>query len=105
LGPHPLDGRPAPEAAAAGSSASSQQRQKPPAPKRRGIATLSSLGVGGHSHHADDDDEDDDSSDPNYRHPRDLFAGGEKSALAVQDPTPEGSNRKLINDIIKKAKS
>lgn len=36
--------------------------------------------------------------------PRDLFAGGEKSGLAVQDPTKRDP-KSLVNDILKKARS
>lgn len=41
------------------------------------------------------------------RNPRDLFAGGEKSGLAVQDPTNQGDGgpMKIINDILAKAKA
>ncbi|KAK4208872.1 UBX domain-containing protein 1 [Rhypophila decipiens] len=96
-GPRTLDGRPAPEYAGAKSSSS-----KKPA-KRTGLATLSSLG-GGHSHDDDDDDDDDDDEDER-RGPRDLFAGGEKSGLAVQDPSQRSNDpRKLVNDIVAKAK-
>ncbi|KAK1752932.1 hypothetical protein QBC47DRAFT_387388 [Echria macrotheca] len=99
-GPRTLDGRPAPQAA--GSSSSAKKSQKPP--KRTGLATLSSLG-GNHSHDEDDgDDEDDDEDD--RRGPRDLFAGGEKSGLAVQDPGQRSNDpRRLINDIVAKAKA
>lgn len=97
-GPRTLDGRPAPEYARASSSAASRPQ------KRTGLATLSSLG-GGHSHDDDDDDEDDDDDDER-RGPRDLFAGGEKSGLAVQDPSQRSSDpRRLVNDIVAKAKA
>ena len=97
-GPRTLDGRPAPEAAAASSSSANKPQ------KRTGLATLSSLG-GGHSHDDDDDDEDDDDEDER-RGPRDLFAGGEKSGLAVQDPAQRSSDpKKLINDIVAKARA
>lgn len=99
-GPRTLDGRPAPQYATASSSAAAKKPQK-----RTGLATLSSLG-GGHSHDDDDDDEDDDSDDEGRRGPRDLFAGGEKSGLAVQDPSQRPSDpRKIINDIVAKAKA
>ena len=81
-----------------------------PQPKRKGVATLGSLGGssgGGHSHpHDDDDDEDDEdyNDDDERRGPRDLFAGGEKSGLAVQDPA-QGGAKKIIQDIIAKAKA
>ncbi|KAK3685252.1 hypothetical protein B0T22DRAFT_517230 [Podospora appendiculata] len=99
-GPRTLDGRPAPQYAGTSSSAAAKKPQK-----RTGIATLGSLG-GGHSHDDDDDDDEDDDEDER-RAPRDLFAGGEKSGLAVQDPNdPRSSDpRKLINDIVAKAKA
>ncbi|SPO06086.1 related to potential regulatory subunit for Glc7p [Cephalotrichum gorgonifer] len=98
-GPRTLDGRPAPE--------DPSRRPKKPAQKhqpRRGVATLSSLGSGGHAHGSDDgDDEDEDSRDRG-----DLFAGGEKSGLAVKDPSKGGErgegSRGIINDILAKAR-
>ncbi|KAK4670000.1 protein phosphatase regulator [Podospora pseudopauciseta] len=97
-GPRTLDGRPAPEYAGTSSSTS----KKPV--KRRGLATLSSIGGG--RNQEDDDDDDDESDDDNRRGPRDLFAGGEKSGLAVQDPAQRSSDpRKLINDIVAKARA
>lgn len=95
-GPRTLDGRPAP--AAGGSSSRSSVAQ----PKRRGVATLGSLG-GGQSNQ--DHGHDDDSSDEDDRGRGNLFAGGEKSGLAVQDPSQEGGAKKLINDIIAKARA
>lgn len=65
---------------------------------------MSSLG-GGHNHD-DDDDDDDEDDDDERRGPRDLFAGGEKSGLAVQDPSQRSSDpRRLVNDIVAKAKA
>jgi UBX domain-containing protein 1 len=98
-GPRTLDGRPAPEYATATSSSAPKKPQK-----RTGLATLSSLG-GGHDH--DDSEEDEDYDDEDERRgPRDLFAGGEKSGLAVQDPAQRSSDpRRLINDIVAKARS
>ncbi|KAK3328161.1 hypothetical protein B0T19DRAFT_400948 [Cercophora scortea] len=99
-GPRTLDGRPAPQYAGMSSSSAAKKPQK-----RTGIATLGSMG-GGHDHDDDDDDEDDDDED-DRRAPRDLFAGGEKSGLAVQDPNdPRSSDpRRLINEIVAKAKA
>jgi hypothetical protein len=72
--------------------------------RHRGIATLSSLSSGGHGH-GDDEDDDDDSDAKNRG---DLFAGGEKSGLAVKDPTRGGErgegSRNIINDILAKAR-
>ncbi|KAK0720202.1 hypothetical protein B0H67DRAFT_552424 [Lasiosphaeris hirsuta] len=110
-GPRTLDGRPAPQYTSASSSSASKKPQK-----RTGVATLSSLGGGGggghghghgHSHDDDDDDDDEDYDDDDERNvPRDLFAGGEKSGLAVQDPSQRSSDpRRLINDIVAKAKA
>lgn len=54
-------------------------------PKKK-FATLGDLsgggGSSGHAGHGHDDDSDDSDYDPK----QDLFAGGEKSALAVQNP-------------------
>lgn len=112
-GPRTLDGRPAPEAS--GSSAAAKKPAAPPA-KQRGLRTLGDLAHGGHAGHGhaghghdhsdDDDDDSDDDFEDESRGPRDLFAGGEKSGLAVQDPAaqPHGP-KKLINDIIAKAKA
>lgn len=99
-GPRTLDGRPAPEYAAASSSSAAKKPQK-----RTGLATLSSIGGGnGQDDSEDDDDYDDD--DDERRGPRDLFAGGEKSGLAVQDPSQRSSDpRRMINDIVAKARS
>ncbi|AEO63053.1 uncharacterized protein THITE_2107893 [Thermothielavioides terrestris NRRL 8126] len=97
-GPRRLDGRPAPEYAATSSSAAKKPQ------KRTGLATLSSLGSGHDHDESDDDDYDDD--DDERRGPRDLFAGGEKSGLAVQDPAQRSSDpRRLIQDILAKARS
>ena len=97
-GPRTLDGRPAPQYAST-SSASTAKRPV----KRTGLATLGSLG-GGHGH--DDDDDSYSDSDDERKGPRDLFAGGEKSGLAVQDPSQRSSDpKKLINDIVAKAKA
>ncbi|TVY49348.1 UBX domain-containing protein [Lachnellula occidentalis] len=104
-GPRTLDGRPAP--ASIPTVASSSRAAAPP--KRGGIATLGSIGQssggGGHGHaHDDDDDSDDEDFNP-AEQPRDLFAGGEKSGLAVQDPNNRNDPRKVVNDILKKAKA
>ena len=94
-GPRTLDGRPAPEYAGA-APASSSSRPK----KRTGLATLSSLG-GGQS-----DEEEEGSDEDERRGPRDLFAGGEKSGLAVQDPAQRSADpRRLVNDLVAKAKA
>lgn len=100
-----MDGRPAPQSIpTVGSSSSSA-----PPKKKGGIATLGSISQGSSNPHAghghDDDDDDDDDDDPEEE-PRDLFAGGEKSGLAVQDPSSNRNDpRKVVNDILKKARA
>ena len=96
-GPRTLDGRPAPQYAQSSSSAPKKKTQK-----RTGLATLSSIGGG-----RDEDDDDDDEEEEEGRGPRDLFAGGEKSGLAVQDPSNREGNsdtRRLLHDILAKAR-
>ena len=104
-GPRTLDGRPAPQSIP---SVASNSRAAAPPRKAGGINTLGSISKAssGHGHAHDDDDDDDDDDDFTPDEPRDLFAGGEKSGLAVQDPN-RGSNdpRKVVNDIIKKARA
>lgn len=72
------------------------------------MATLSSLGGGPSHDHDEDDDDDDDDDESERKGPRDLFAGGEKSGLAVQDPARHSSSsdpKKVIKDILAKAKA
>ncbi|KAI5461676.1 hypothetical protein BGZ63DRAFT_404511 [Mariannaea sp. PMI_226] len=99
-GPRTLDGRPAPQSQSTKSTAGKSTAP----PKRRGIATLGSLGSGSH-HHGDDDDDDDFDDDEDDDGRGNLFAGGEKSGLAVQDPHQEGGSKKIISDIIAKARA
>lgn len=102
-GPRTLDGRPAPHS----SSSSSRVAKKPAAQaKKKGVATLGSLSGGSHQHD-DDDDDDDDFDDDEDENRGNLFAGGEKSGLAVQDPNPkqDGGPKKIINDILAKARA
>lgn len=94
-GPRTLDGRPVPQAIPTTSSSSSKRPEK-----KKGLATLSSLG-GGHAHGHDDDHDDDDDHDAAHR---DTYAGGEKSGLAVQDPNQRSDPRRIINDLLSKAK-
>lgn len=103
-GPRTLDGRPAPQSAQAPAAVSTSGLS------RRGVGgiqTLGSLGQAGGSHaghgHAHGDDEDDDSDYEPGEQPRDLFAGGEKSGLAVQDPARGNDPRKIVSDLLKKA--
>ena len=102
-----------PEAPAATSSApqpipTSSGMPPPPsatqAPKKK-FATLGDLSGGrgpGHAGHGhgDDDDDDDDDFEPSDDENQDLYAGGEKSGLAVENP---GAAEKLRKKIIKKA--
>lgn len=104
-GPRTLDGRPAP---ASIPTVAPTARSAPP-PKRGGIATLDSLNQAssgaGHGHAHDDDDDSDDEDFENEQ-PRDLFTGGEKSGLAVQDPSNKQNNpSRLVSDIMKKARA
>ncbi|KAI8625590.1 hypothetical protein F5Y19DRAFT_264059 [Xylariaceae sp. FL1651] len=94
-GPRTLDGRPAPQSIPTTSSSSKRPQ------KKKGLATLSSLGGGGTHDHDDDDSEDDDDDAAH----RDTYAGGEKSGLAVQDPSQRADPRRIINDLLSKAKS
>ncbi|KAI5844146.1 hypothetical protein BZA05DRAFT_448503 [Tricharina praecox] len=85
-------------AASAPSSSSAASRPKPKQSSGSGakIRTLGDLS-------ARDDDEDEEDEGPKKR---DLFAGGEKSGLAVQDPSNQGGGRAgvdLIQDILKRA--
>lgn len=102
-GPRTLGGAPAPPSAiptVSSSQPSAPSGQASGSAAKKKFATLKDLGndpghahsVGGHGHDDDDDDEDE---------PRDLFAGGEKSALAVQNP---GDPRNQVKDILNKAK-
>ncbi|KAF7563153.1 hypothetical protein G7046_g984 [Stylonectria norvegica] len=97
-GPRTLDGRPAPQ------SATTSRPSRKAAPKKKGIATLGSLASSSH-HHDDDDDDDDDHDDEDDDGRGNLFAGGEKSGLAVKDPDSESGPKKLISDILAKAKA
>ncbi|EGX87891.1 Cdc48-dependent protein degradation adaptor protein (Shp1), putative [Cordyceps militaris CM01] len=98
-GPRTLDGRPAPSSASRPAPSTTSQ------PKRKGVATLGSLHSSKQeSSHRDDDDDDDHTDDDDDESRGNLFAGGEKSALAVQDPSQENGPRKIISDILAKAK-
>ncbi|KAF6218845.1 hypothetical protein HO133_005388 [Letharia lupina] len=103
----------APEAPAVTSSApqpipASSSMPPPPSatqPPKKKFATLGDLsGGGGPSHaghgHGHDDEDDDDDFEPSDDDNPDLYAGGEKSGLAVENP---GTAEKLRKKIIKKA--
>ncbi|OTB00161.1 hypothetical protein M426DRAFT_324479 [Hypoxylon sp. CI-4A] len=92
-GPRTLDGRPAPQSIPTTSSSSKRQ------PKKKGLTTFSSLA--GSNAHDDDDDEDEENDDAH----RDTYAGGEKSGLAIQDPSQRPNHKQILNDILAKAKS
>jgi UBX domain-containing protein 1 len=102
-GPRTLDGRPAPEAARSSSQAT--RKSAPSQQRKTGIATLGSIGSSSHQHdHGNDDDDDSDPEDDDGR--GNLFAGGEKSGLAVQDPhQQEAGPKKIISDILAKARA
>jgi UBX domain-containing protein 1 len=51
------------------------------------------------NHDDDDDDEDEDA-----RRGAELFAGGHRSGLAVQNPDERGGNPGLVNDILDQAR-
>ncbi|TLD31099.1 hypothetical protein PspLS_02475 [Pyricularia sp. CBS 133598] len=87
-GPRTLDGRPVPYSS--GATASSSQAPK----KSTGGSKLRTLGD--LSAHDDEEHQDDEEKR------RSLFAGGEKSGLAVQDPSQ--APRDLVRDIIEKAR-
>lgn len=112
-GPRTLDGRPAPQQTPTGSLAArpslggSVPGRSAPQPKKKGIATLGSLGANSQQDDHDEDDDEDYDDDEEDEGRGNLFAGGEKSGLAVQDPSQqEGSrSKKIINDIVAKAKA
>ena len=93
-GARTLGGAPAPPSSipTVSSSRNKDASRQPPTNKK--FATLKDLNSeAAHSHNHDDDDEDEDG--------KDLYAGGEKSALAVQNP---GDPRKQVKDILNKAR-
>ena len=78
-------------------------------PPKKKFATLGDLGRGGGASHAghghsrgddDDDDDEDEDFEPSDDDNPDLYAGGEKSGLAVENPSAADKLRKKI---IKKA--
>ncbi|KAF2094384.1 SEP-domain-containing protein [Rhizodiscina lignyota] len=95
LGGEGVESRYVPGQPPAASSSSSRQPASR-APQRGGMRTLRDLqrsgDDSGHGHAHDEDDEDEKDQD--------LFAGGEKSGLAVQNPR---SSDDQVNDIIKRA--
>lgn len=102
-GPRTLDGRPAP----ASSGYASSSAAKKPQQKKKGLMTMSSLRSGhDHDHDHDHNDEDDDEDEDDHGR-GDLFAGGEKSGLAVHDPKMGAPTdaQKLIRGILARAKA
>ncbi|KAJ3475096.1 hypothetical protein NLG97_g9576 [Lecanicillium saksenae] len=98
-GPRTLDGRPAPASSSRPAQSAAAQ------PKRKGVATLGSLSNRQEmAHHHEEDDDDDDYDDEEDDNRGNLFAGGEKSGLAVQDPKQDNGPRKIISDILAKAR-
>lgn len=72
------------------------------APKKK-FSTLGDLSGGGgpsHAGHGHGDDDDDDDFEPSDDDNPDLYTGGEKSGLAVENPS---AAEKLRKKIIKKA--
>ena len=69
--------QPIPTTSSAPAPSSTRNKQAP----QKKFATLGDLGGGAHAGHGHDDEDDSD-----YDEKQDLFAGGEKSALAVQNP-------------------
>lgn len=53
----------------------------------------------------DGDDDSDDEDEAERKGPRDLFAGGEKSGLAVQDPARGAGRDNVLRDILAKARA
>jgi len=70
------DPQPIPTTSSQSQSSTSRKAQKKPQKK---FATLGDFGGDGHNH---DDDDSDDDEEPDH----DLYTGGEKSGLAVQNP-------------------
>lgn len=107
-GPRTLGGAPAP------ASARSSKRSRGAAQREKRVATLGDYNKSSddhsHGHHDSQDDDDyndydqDDDNDgmEDVKHKRDLFAGGEKSGLAVQNPG--GDPNEKVNKIFEKAR-
>jgi len=90
-----LSGAYVPAAASSSSSAQPAARQ-PPQRGARGMRTLGDLQSGGGGGHSHDDESDDDEK-------TDLFTGGEKSGLAVQNPN-QSNPRDQIENILRRAR-
>jgi len=87
-GQRTLGGDPAAPQASASSSHPSKSNRRP----QGGMHTLQDLqNASGHDHDDEDDEHD----------PQDLFAGGEKSGLAVQNP---GTPQDLMNQLLQRAR-
>lgn len=97
-----LDGTYVPPPAGPSSSASQPSGSRPPQRGLRTLGDLQSSGAGGHGHSHDDGDR---ASDSDYQEDenQDFFAGGEKSGLAVQNPS-QSNPRDQINNILRRAR-
>lgn len=98
-GPRTLDGTPA-GPSKSNHPPSSASRGQPP--RRTGIATLGSGGASaGGFRQGDSDSEKDNHTDDD--HDPDLYAGGGRSGLNIEDPNKRKGGRKLVENILKKA--
>lgn len=98
-GPRTLDGKPAPPQEP---TVSSPRKSAAPTKKKGIIATLGSLNSRTFNGQGSSQDDDDD-HEPGKK-PRDLFTGGEKSGLAVHDPTDLNHPKEVVRDILRNAK-
>ncbi|KAH0547892.1 hypothetical protein GP486_008367 [Trichoglossum hirsutum] len=101
-GPRTLGGAPVPAPTTSGPSAPSSASGKGKAPNK--FATLFTGDSAPHPH--SDDGDDDDYMDDEEERKQDLYAGGEKSGIAVQnpnDPRTFGRGKALAENLVKKA--
>ncbi|KAF3912871.1 hypothetical protein AA313_de0205550 [Arthrobotrys entomopaga] len=79
-------------------TAAGPSTSKPAPPRKRGgMMTLGDLGRGAASGHGHDDDDSDD------EHGQDMFAGGEKSGLAIENPGRDRGGLDSVRNILKQA--
>ncbi|KAL8943327.1 MAG: hypothetical protein Q9211_001022 [Gyalolechia sp. 1 TL-2023] len=95
-----LGGNPVPQPIPTTSSMTDQSSSSSRAPPKKKFATLGDLGGGSSAGHAGQG-HGDDSDDSDYDPKQDLFAGGEKSGLAVQNP--DDMRRKILERARKQA--
>lgn len=110
-GPRTLDGKPVAGGASWPSASASSSSSRPP--RRTGIATLNSggsssagafrQGASMPEPHSDDEPEHHSSEDDGDDKGQDLYAGGGRSGLNVEDPNKRKSGRKMVDEILKKA--